>query len=269
MLEAGLLLFLLLLLVGGGLLMWRLVAGRPSTRRGWLGRLVVLGVINVVLVAALGYTTMNARTFQLFGTIVPSVTTTQPLVALTFDDGPSPETAEILAVLVEKNIKATFFLVGQHIEQQPAAAAAILAGGHEVANHSYSHPRMLLKSWDFIRHEIEQTDQLIRDLGYTGTIHFRSPYGKKLVLLPLYLSQQDKINILFDVEPESYGDVVNNAERIVTHVVERTKPGSIILLHPENAGWLPSRQALPQVIDALHTQGYQFVTVSELLAAAD
>ena len=266
MLEAGLLLLFLLLLVSGGLFIWRLLAGRPGTRRGLLGRVVVLGVIDVVLVAALSYMLMNARTFQLFGTIVPAVNTTQPLVALTFDDGPSSYTAEILSILAEKEIKATFFLIGQNIEQQPAAAAAILAGGHEVGNHSYSHPRMVLKSWDFIRHEIKQTDQLIRDMGYTETIHFRSPYGKKLVLLPLYLSQIGKANILFDVEPETYVDVGNNAEKMVTHVVERTKPGSIILLHPENAGWLPSRQAVPRVIDELQAQGYRFVTVSELMA---
>ena len=269
MLEAGLLLFFLGFLVSVGLFIWRLLAGRPSTRRGLLARVLVLSVIDVLLVAALGYTVMNARTFQLFGTIIPSVATAQPVIALTFDDGPSSETPEILALLAEKEIKATFFLVGQHIEQQPEAAAAIVAAGHEVGNHSYSHARMVLRSSDFIRREIEQTDQLIRNLGYTETIHFRSPYGKKLILLPLYLSQQAKFNILFDVEPESHADVVNNAEKIVSHVVERTKPGSILLLHPENASWLPSRQALPHVIDALHAQGYQFVTVSELLAIAE
>lgn len=269
MIEAVLLLLFLLLIMGVGFFVWRLLMGTPRTRRAILGRVIALSFIAIAVVTYLTYSVMNARTFQLFGEIIPKVITTQPLVALTFDDGPSPHTAEILSVLEEKEIKATFFLIGQHIEKLPDDAAAIIDAGHEVGNHTYSHKRMLLKSWAFIRNEIEQTEALIQRAGYPHVTHFRSPYGKKLILLPLYLSQIGKKNIFFDVEPETYNNVVNDTEQIIAHILTHTKPGSIILLHPENAGGLASRQAVPQVIDELQAQGYRFVTVSELLAAAE
>ncbi len=88
---------------------------------------------------------------------------------------------------------------------------------------------MVFKSPAFIQREIEQTDELIRRAGYTGTINFRSPYGKKLLLLPLYLSRTGRANIFWDVEPAS--DPAATAEQMVEHVVAQVRPGSIILLH--------------------------------------
>jgi peptidoglycan/xylan/chitin deacetylase (PgdA/CDA1 family) len=253
MLEAGILLGIVLGLLGGGLAIWRAVRGPVRRRAGTVGRIAALslGVVPIVLWSA--WKLSNARTVQLFGGIVPRVETSEPVVALTFDDGPTARfTDEILAILRDEGVKATFFVVGE---------------GHELGNHSYSHQRMILKPYSFVRQEIERTDELIRMCGYGGEVHFRSPNGKKLILLPYYLSRMGRKNIFWDVSPEGDRDVAADDEEIVETVLEETRPGSIILLHVMYRSRAESREALPGIIHGLRQQGYRFVTVSELLAS--
>ena len=118
-----------------------------------------------------------------------------------------------------------------------------------------------------IREEIEKTDALIRACGQEGTIHFRSPNGKKLILLPYYLARTERKNIFWDVEAESYREIAADAERIAEHVLAETQPGSIILLHIMYKSRAESRAALPGIIEGLKERGYRFVTVSELLVS--
>lgn len=266
MIEAGILLAIVLIVICSGLLIWRLVAGRPSRPLHLAARVAALCLLVLPPIFYSTYRLMNARTFQLYGEIVPRVETSRPFVALTFDDGPTaPYTEQLLAVLREKGAKATFFVIGQHLEEFPALGEKIVLEGHELGNHSYSHKRMVFKSYAFIRDEIERTDQLIRRTGYTGEIHFRSPYGKKLLLLPLFLSRAQRKNIFIDVEPE--GNVTVSADKMVEHVLANARAGSIIILHAENRGRSESLKAVPGIIDGLKGRGYSLVTVSELLAA--
>jgi peptidoglycan-N-acetylglucosamine deacetylase len=263
MIEAGILFAISWALIMMGLSVWRLTAGRHRRKLHLAGRIAVLSSGLVLLVLFSAYKFMNARRVQILGEIVPRVNTSRPVVALTFDDGPMPQhTSELLSILREKNVKATFFVIGQSLEKHPLLGEDVVSQGHELGNHSYSHQRMVFKSYDFIQREIERTDHLIRRAGYTGEIHFRSPYGKKLFMLPLYLSEVEKKNIFWDVEPDS--DTTAIANRIVESVLAQTKPGSIILLHAENR--LESFKAIAGIIDGLKQKGYRFVTVSELLA---
>lgn len=102
----------------------------------------VLGVVSVVLgllllTGAGAYKVMNARTFQIAGDLVARVDTTEKVVALTFDDGPTPrDTAAILEVLAEHEVRATFFLIGEQVAAEPESARALVAGGHQLANHT-------------------------------------------------------------------------------------------------------------------------------------
>ncbi|HXG63763.1 MAG TPA: polysaccharide deacetylase family protein, partial [Blastocatellia bacterium] len=219
---------------------------------------LVIGIFVVVAVLVfLAWRLSNSRTFQLFGEIVPRVNTSEQAVALTFDDGPTPEgTAQVLAMLRQRQTKATFFLIGAELEQRPELGRQIAEEGHEIGNHSYSHKRMVLKTPSFIREEIERTDQLIRDTGYSGPIHFRPPNGKKLVLLPYYLSRAGRKTIMCDVEPDSYPEVAQDAEKIVNHVLERVRPGSIILLHVMYKSREQSLKAVPGIVDGLKERGY-------------
>lgn len=229
---------------------------------------ILAGLLGLVICLGGLWRLSGSRSFQLFGGLVTRVETTAPVVALTFDDGPTPEgTDSILSILSRSGVRATFFLTGAELERHPGAGRQILAAGHEVGNHSYSHRRMVLRSPAFIRREVERTDSLIRDLGQTGPIAFRPPYGKRLFLLPRYLHQQQRPTLLWDIEPESDPETARSAERIAEDVLKRARPGSIILLHVMYPSRAESRRAVPMIIEGLQAQGLRLVTVSELLAA--
>ena len=239
-----------------------------------LQRIAALALVPLFL-ALLAYGLLrlsNSRTHQVFGGLVARVDTQDPVVALTFDDAPSPQVAPVLQTLEERGVKATFFAVGQGLEQHPDLARSIVASGHQLGNHTYSHNRMVLKTPDYISEEIERTSALIAAAGFTGPIYFRPPNGKKLLLLPWYLHRHNITTVMWDVEPDTYAGSVSPAARadfLTQYTLDHVRPGSIILMHPFcNEDCAPDRVALPKIIDALQAQGYHFVTVSELLSGA-
>ncbi len=206
----------------------------------------------------------KAERFQLFGRLVARVETSDRILALTFDDGPEPEpTRELLDVLARHRVRATFFLQGAKIEEHRESARAIVAAGHEVGNHSYSHRRMILKTPAWIAEEIERTDRAIRSAGYRGEILFRPPFGKKLIGLPWYLREHGRTTIMWDIAPNTPPGTT--AESLQTFILERVRPGSIVLLHPMYPNRCVTLAAVSGLITRLQTQGYGFVTVSDLL----
>ncbi|UXS24880.1 polysaccharide deacetylase family protein [Agrobacterium tumefaciens] len=208
----------------------------------------------------------KSRTTQLFGGIIARVETERPVVALTFDDGPSVRfTPDVLTILRERGVKATFFLTGKETEENLPQARMIVSEGHQLGNHSYTHSNMMFMGPARIREEIERTDAAIRAAGYEGEIMFRPPYGKKLLTLPWYLSRHDRKTIMWDVEPESFPDVADDAAALASHVIEQTRNGSIIIMHVMYRSREVSRQALPLIIDGLRQRGFEFVTVAQLL----
>ena len=212
----------------------------------------------------------RSRTFQFFGEIIPRVDTSQKIVALTFDDGPTPEaTDQILAILSEMNVRATFFVTGAELEQNLEQGKKLVAAGHQLGNHSYSHVRMFFVTPSFVKQEIESTDKLIRETGYQGDIHFRPPYGKKLFTLPYYLWKHRRKSITWDVEPDSYPEIAADANKIVEHVLANVRPGSIIILHVMYPNRRESMKSVKMIVEGLRAEGYEFKTVSELLAARD
>jgi peptidoglycan/xylan/chitin deacetylase (PgdA/CDA1 family) len=234
----------------------------------WLWAAIVVAVLLMIFLALYGtWQLSKSRNFQLFGEIVPRVDTTAKVVALTFDDGPTVEyTQGVLDVLREKGVTATFFLIGEDAEKNPDQVRAVMAAGHQLGNHTFTHPDMTLASVDKAKSEVERTDAALRSAGYTGEILFRPPFGKKLIGLPLYLADHHRTTITWDVEPESFSEIAADPKRITAHVLEKTRPGSIIIMHVMYKARETSRQALPDVIDGLKAAGFRFVTVSELLA---
>jgi len=222
-------------------------------------------LLSLLLIGGLLFQISKARSFQFFGKLINRVETSEKVVALTFDDGPTARTTEeVLKILAEKNIKATFYVIGQNAEQYPKQLQKIVEQGNELGNHSYSHKRFLFKAQSFIDEEIKKTDQLIRQAGYAGEITFRPPNGKKLFGLPWYLSKHEIKTIMWDIEPDTYYQ--GNTENIVRYTLDNIKPGSIILLHPLcDNNCEADRQALPKIIDGLTAEGYRFVTISQLL----
>jgi peptidoglycan/xylan/chitin deacetylase (PgdA/CDA1 family) len=234
--------------------------------RKWL---VVSAVVLLVLVGGgVGlYVLMNARTYQLFGNLTYRVDTGQKVVALTFDDGPSDQGPSIEQALAELHVPATFFLIGSEMAKHPGVAERLVAPGDQLANHSYTHSRMVFVGPDFVASEIERTDALIREAGYRGEIVFRPPYGKKLYELPRYLAEHDRKTVTWDVEPDSDSSdpASDDPDAIARTTLDQVRPGSIILLHPWNADHDADLAALPRIVDGLRTKGYRFVTVNELL----
>ena len=193
---------------------------------------------------------------------IRKVPTSQKVVALTFDDGPLTEsTPMILHILKEKNVKATFFTVGERIKQFPELVRQEVAEGHEVGNHSYSHPRLTTQSKKQIEDELLQTEKLILTVAPQPTL-FRPPEGFFNDTILQLARDNGYLIILWSIDTNDWryppvGDIVDS-------VLKDVKPGSIILLHD---GKYPSStpEALGFIIDSLKARGYEFVTVSELL----
>jgi len=237
-----------------------------NKQRGGVKTWLLFSII-CLLVLSYGLYHLSRNTeFQLFGNLVYQGITEQKVVALSFDDGPTYKgTLPTLEALQRHDIKATFFLTGEGIKARPEIAKQLIEAGHEIGNHSLSHKRMLFMSYRDVANEVETTNQLIRDIGYEGEIHFRPPYGKKLLMLPYYLSEKGITTVMWSVAPESYSEPKESAEGLAKQTMESVKPGSIILLHA-NYGDGATHQALPEIINRLKNDGYRFVSVSELMA---
>lgn len=224
---------------------------------------IVIAAIVLIVSAALVWQLSKARCFQLVGEVTCRVETEAKLVALTFDDGPTPEGVDaVLAELEPRGIHATFFLIGSRMEKFPGQAERLIAAGHELGNHTYSHQRNLGRSQDFYAEEIAKTGALLQRAG-SDTKLFRPPFGKRLIGLPLEVERAGYRTIMWDVEdqPEKF----TQASAFAQDILARVRPGSIILIHPMYRHNQVARDALPIVLDGLEAQGYEVVTVSELL----
>lgn len=210
---------------------------------------------------------VDARSFQLAGNLVAKMDTTDRVVALTFDDGPSAAyIREILSTLLDHDVLATFFVTGREVDENPELARMLVEAGHELGNHSYSHQRMLFQSTEWYRQEVERTDLAIRRAGHQGEIYFRPPYGKRLLGLPRYLARTGRTTVMWDIEPESYPELAEDAVRMAAYVIDNVEPGSIVLMHLMYASRETSRQALPLIITGLQERGFELVTLSDLLS---
>jgi peptidoglycan-N-acetylglucosamine deacetylase len=206
----------------------------------------------------------KAPCFQLVGESVCRVETREKLVALTFDDGPTPLGVDaVLPVLEAESITATFFVVGEALVRNADLARRLAEGGHELGNHSFSHRRMLLRLPSTYKSEIARTDALLRASGETSPKVFRPPYGKRLIGLPLAVERAGYVTVMWDVgeAPET------DPEAYAASIVDRVRPGSIVLMHPMFDQADLMRTALPLIIRGLRARGYRMVTVSELMDA--
>ncbi|PTL80782.1 polysaccharide deacetylase family protein [Vitiosangium sp. GDMCC 1.1324] len=232
-------------------------------RKRWIRWAVGTPLVALGLLVGL-WQLSRSWSFQLLGELYDRVETTEKVVALTFDDGPRPgQTEAVLGILKRHGVKASFFMVGENIERNRELAARVLAEGHQLGNHSYSHHRLIFKSPSFIREEIDKTDALLREVGVEGESLFRAPYGKKLVVLPWLLKQGGRKHITFDAV--SRDDETQDVDLLTSRVMESVRPGSIILFHDGGRNKPGTLQAVDIVIGRLRAQEYRFVTVSELL----
>lgn len=186
-----------------------------------------------------------------------------PYIAMTFDDGPSPaNTPKLLDLLKKKGLKATFFVIGENAAQYPDIMKRIVAEGHEIADHSWSHPDFSKMSDEAVRSQIEKTQKAILDsTGMKATL-LRPPYGSITSRQRQWLHDDFGFKIiLWDVDPLDWK--YRNSGRVGQEIVKNTVNGSIILAHDIHPTTVA---AMPQTFDELLAKGFKFVTVSELLA---
>jgi peptidoglycan/xylan/chitin deacetylase (PgdA/CDA1 family) len=199
--------------------------------------------------------------------IVSSVPSAGHALALTFDDGPSENTVGLLDVLGRNGARATFFVLGSAIERHPELLRAATAAGHEVANHSWSHPHFAELSDEEIRDELVRTAVLATaETGVRPRV-LRCPYGsgeERVAQLADSVALGDAV-VHWSVDPEDWSSPP--PATIVERVLADVHPGAIVCLH-DGPGRENTVEALATLVPVLVADGYALVTVSELLESA-
>lgn len=188
-----------------------------------------------------------------------------PYIAMTFDDGPSEKlTPRLLDLLAAHRIKATFFVIGQNVADHPEIVRRAAREGHEIANHTWSHPNLGKISDDGIRRELQKTDDAIQSATGVRPILMRPPYGSITERQKKWVHNDFGYQIvLWDVDPL---DWKRPGPSVVCHrIVKETRPGSIVLSHDIHPGTI---EAMPSTLDQLEAKGFKFVTVTELIGMA-
>jgi len=181
------------------------------------------------------------------------------LVALTFDDGPWPETTErLLDGLQERGVKATFFLIGEQVEAMEDVVLRMAGEGHQIGNHTWSHVRLDQTSFAAGLEELEKTDNALSNLLGEGAYWIRPPWG--------FISEElrgavDVPLIHWSVDPEDWR--VLDSGKVFSAVCHAAPAGDIVLLHDT---YMSSVEAALAIVDALAAEGVSFVTVEELFA---
>jgi peptidoglycan/xylan/chitin deacetylase (PgdA/CDA1 family) len=188
-----------------------------------------------------------------------------PYIAMTFDDGPSATlTPKLLDLLATRHIKVTFFVIGENVAEHPEIVARAAREGHEIGNHSWSHPNFGKMSDDNVRSQLRRTDDAIRSATGNRPTLMRPPYGTITAREKHWIHDEFGYRIiLWDVDPYDWkrpGPAV-----VRNRILKETQPGSIVLSHDIHPGTI---EAMPSTLDALEAKGFKFVTVSELIRMA-
>ena len=193
-----------------------------------------------------------------------SVITEKKRVALTFDDGPHPSlTPKILEILARYNVPATFFMVGQNVINYPMAARAVIEAGHEVGNHTFTHPHLATLNERSIMQEIGRCEDALEELCEYRPHLLRTPQGVLTPSLERCMLEDDYILVLWSLDTRDWDN--KSTACIVQTVLDNVKSGDIILMHDYIGYNSKTPEALEKIIPALLSQGYEFVTVSALL----
>jgi cellulose synthase/poly-beta-1,6-N-acetylglucosamine synthase-like glycosyltransferase/peptidoglycan/xylan/chitin deacetylase (PgdA/CDA1 family)/spore germination protein YaaH len=218
-----------------------------------------------------GYLTAKYVKFAQFPTLYHQGAGGEHQVAITFDDGPDPRwTPKILDILKAVNVKAAFFLVGMNAERYPGIVRRIVNEGHEIGNHTYYHPNLALCWPEHIRLELNATQFLLETITGRATTLFRPPYAADTSptqlseLTPLRIAEDlNYLVVLESIDPQDWAKP--GADTILQRVKQQRRDGSIILLHDAGGDRSQTVEALPRILEWLHTRGDSVVPLSTLL----
>ncbi|MEH2066282.1 MAG: polysaccharide deacetylase family protein [Nostoc sp.] len=214
-----------------------------------------------------GFSDSIPSSFQ--GAIIDSAKLSPPqkVIALTFDDGPWPEsTAEVLDILKKNQIKATFFVIGQNVKNYPDLLKQEIAEGHVIGNHTWHHWYQFLNP-QAAAYEIDQTANLIYKITGLKTNLFRPPGGIMHNGVVDYARNSKYAIVLWSSDSIDYSRPA--VPKLIHNVFREAKPGGIVLMHDGGGNRSKTVQALPEIIANFRKQGYSFVTIPELLEMED
>src|SRR5438477_7983745 len=195
-------------------------------------------------------------------TTVSSVHVDGPYIALTFDDGPNQKlTPRLLDLLAQHHIHVTFFVVGENAAEHPQILQRAVREGHEIGNHTWSHPNLAKMTDENVRSQLQRTEEAIRSaIGSQPTL-FRPPYGSVTAHQKCFIHGELGYEIiLWEVDPLDWKNPGPNV--VSSRILKETRPGSIVLAHDIHPQTI---QAMPATLTELEAKGFKFVTVSELL----
>lgn len=220
-------------------------------------RLFAIGVVTLAIAAKVGQ-----GFFPEEAKIVRHIPTASQVVALTFDDGPNAKTTpELLRVLREKNVRATFFILGENAAEHPELVAQAAKEGHEIASHSYTHRHLKNLNREECAAELDKAEDILNKIGQRPRL-FRPPGGLYNETVLEEAKKRGYTTILWSVDPNDWKRP--SVDFVVRSVTEKAVSGGIVLLH-DGLYPLPTPKAVAQIIDRLRAKGFSIVTVSELL----
>jgi len=185
-------------------------------------------------------------------------------VALTFDDGPGPDTERLLDMLAEANAKATFFVIGLNAAQYPETLLRIAEDGHEVGNHTQKHLQLTAESDNSLDRELSMTNRIIkRVLGFPPTL-FRPPYGATDKRVERHARDDGMAVILWSVDTNDWEN--RNRGIVARRAIQGLRPGSIILMHDIHPTTV---DAVPSILKAAKRKGLKLASVSDVIAATE
>jgi peptidoglycan/xylan/chitin deacetylase (PgdA/CDA1 family) len=182
----------------------------------------------------------------------------QKLAALTFDDGPGTHTLEVLAALAAEHVPATFFVLGSSAAAHPEVIERMRAEGHEIENHTWSHPWLTKASAAEFSSQISRTNNVIG-----GSRYLRPPYGDSDSTVRALASSMGLRLAFWTVDTRDWER--QEVDAIMSHVKAETGPGAIILMHDGGVDRVQTVAAIPVVIDWLFSEGYSLTTVDQIL----
>lgn len=193
-----------------------------------------------------------------------SIPTTTKQIALTFDDGPDDViTPQILNILDEKDVQATFFVLGKQVKRFPQMTKNITKSGHTIANHSFGHPDLSNLYTSNVREQVLSANSIIEEVTGIRPSLFRPPYGSFTRADAQVFKDLGFLNILWSIDTLDWSG--KTADEIVETITSQASPGSIVLQHSFDSSELEGTlDALPRIIDRLRERGYEFVTVDAI-----
>jgi peptidoglycan/xylan/chitin deacetylase (PgdA/CDA1 family) len=237
------------------------------------GRFVYVFDIGI-LSTLFAYHGINPRS-RFYGKVCSNGDRNHPRIALTFDDGPNePYTSDVLSILEQYRIKATFFLIGQNARRYPETCRQIAAAGNVIGNHSYHHRKSLcLRRGKAVAHDIELAHQAIYECTGLEPKLFRPPHGFRTPWLMRTVRNLGYTVVTWDNMTSDW-KAEKSGDEIIGAILRRAKPGGVIVLHDGrntklNYDRSHMLQALPFVIETLMERGFEFVTIPELLESEE